>query len=341
MSVQEGNKETKKKYKQISKENRYQIEALLNIWLDMQSIWTQLGFSHTSIWREVERNGHIDWRGRAVYKAKIAQENYEKRRGAAVSKQNILANDYEMREAVRKWLESWLSPDDISGRARKENYHSKKHQRMVSMKAIYNYIHNYENGWRRFLLYKQTWYKKHSKSITKKWKICPNLPRIAERPLEINERSTIGNYEIDSIISWWHKGWATTSVERYSRYIDIRKSKSVNGEITMHNILDMMKWREIASITTDNWIEFCYLDIIGKRLWIECYLCDPYCSWQRWSNENGNRIIRRFLPKWINIDLYSDEEIQKIQDTINKKPRKILGYKTPREILHNVELKLF
>jgi len=83
------------------------------------------------------------------------------------------------------------------------------------------------------------------------------------------------------------------------------------------------------------------LEIVANKLGIKAYLCDPYCSWQRGSNENGNRILRRFLPKWINIDLYSDEEIVDIQNTINKKPRKILGYKSPYELFHSINLSFF
>jgi len=333
-------KERSQEYKQITESDRYQIEALLTSWVKKYAIAKQLWFGHTSIGREIERNWYFNLWWKLVYRAKVAQENYENRRWKAVLKQNILMNDCDMQSKVIQWLEAWLSPDTISGRARLEWYKTRKNDKMASTKAIYNYIHEHNTLLERLLLYKQWWYKKH-KGIDKKPKICPDLPRIADRSVEINDRKNIWDCEFDSIISGDHKWWATTWVERKTRYTWIKKAKNVDWKTTMYNILNMTSWYNITSITTDNWSEFCYLDVLWVRLWIACYLCDPYSSWQRWSNENSNRIIRRYIPKWINIDLYTDEEIQNIQDTINKKPRKILWYQTPYELMHGTKLRLF
>ena len=96
-----------------------------------------------------------------------------------------------------------------------------------------------------------------------------------------------------------------------------------------------MKWEKVESITFDNWVEFSSI----LKLCYQCYRADSYSSWQRWTNEKHNWYVRRFIPKWENINARSNEEIQKIQDMINHKPRKILGYKTPYEVYYGVEQK--
>lgn len=96
----------------------------------------------------------------------------------------------------------------------------------------------------------------------------------------------------------------------------------------------MLAWEVVRSITFDNWTEF---SNIWKLKW-QCFRADTYSSWQRWSNEKNNGLVRRFIPKWMDIWQFTDEEIQKIQDKINHKPRKILGYKSSYEVYHNKNL---
>ena len=95
--------------------------------------------------------------------------------------------------------------------------------------------------------------------------------------------------------------------------------------------------RKMESLTLDNGIENRDHEKIGTTT----YFCDPYSSWQKGGVENSNKLIRRYIPKGANIDGYSDKYIQKIINIINNKPRKILNYKTPREIMiENNQLKI-
>ena len=96
----------------------------------------------------------------------------------------------------------------------------------------------------------------------------------------------------------------------------------------------MLTWKVVESITFDNWVEFSNIIDLPYK----CYRADTYSSWQRWTNEKHNWYVRWFIPKWANIDDRTDEDIQKIQDMINHKPRKILGYKTPYEVYYNKTL---
>jgi len=104
---------------------------------------------------------------------------------------------------------------------------------------------------------------------------------------------------------------------------------TVQATISMY--LSLPLW-SVKSTTWDNGTEHAGHEKITQELKIPIYFAEPYKSYQRWSNEHGNGMIRRFFPKWTNFDEVSDEQIQKVVDYLNNRPRKILGYKTPKQI---------
>jgi len=91
----------------------------------------------------------------------------------------------------------------------------------------------------------------------------------------------------------------------------------------------MKKYRKTN--TADNGCEFTKHEAVTKKVEIEIYFANPYHSWERDTNENGNGLIRRFLPKKTDFDTISDEEIQQIKNWINHRPMKCLGFRTPYE----------
>jgi IS30 family transposase len=84
----------------------------------------------------------------------------------------------------------------------------------------------------------------------------------------------------------------------------------------------------VCSITSDNGSEFAGMAEIGVVLWCKVFRCHPYASREKGGNERNNGIVRRFCPKWLSIQQYSEEYIKQVETKINNKPRKILGYKT-------------
>jgi len=90
----------------------------------------------------------------------------------------------------------------------------------------------------------------------------------------------------------------------------------------------------IYTITSDNGKEFAYHQEVSSALDIGFYFCDPYSSWQRGLNENTNGLVRRYLPKKTDFTTVSDKEIKMIQNSLNNRPRKALGYKTPAEVFY-------
>ena len=162
-----------------------------------------------------------------------------------------------------------------------------------------------------------------------------DVPNIKERPDIINERWRLWDFEWDTVVSWKKYSWWLVSLaDRKSRYYMIKKVWNLKATTINMTINAMLNWEKVESITFDNWVEFS--NII--ELSYQSYRADPYSSWQRWTNEKHNWYVRWFIPKGVNVDERTNEEIQKIQDLINHKPRKILGYKTPYEVYYNKTL---
>lgn len=115
-------------------------------------------------------------------------------------------------------------------------------------------------------------------------------------------------------------------------YKAIKKLKKNYPELNNYNIKDIFK-----SITFDNGVEFSKWENIEKYLKTNTYFAHPYASYERGSNENGNKLLRIFLPKGCNINNYSEDYVMRANELINTKIRKILGYKSSLE-LFNIEL---
>jgi len=166
---------------------------------------------------------------------------------------------------------------------------------------------------------------------------------IEERPLEVENRTEYGHWEMDCVVG---KGKACLLVltERKHREELIIKlpSKTQACVIAALNMLEKRYKREFAktfkSITMDNGSEF--LDTQGLETSIlkpgtkrtTCYYAHPYSAWERGSNENQNKLIRRFIPKGANIDAFSKKDILRIQNWMNNYPRRILNFKTPLQL---------
>lgn len=181
-------------------------------------------------------------------------------------------------------------------------------------------------------------------------KTKPKGTSIEERPFDKTDRSEFGHWEGDTIVGSRNipnSGAVLTLVERKTRfqitikmkdrksltvYKAIKKIKQKYPELKEYNIKDIFK-----SITFDNGVEFSKWEDIEKYLKTKTYFAHPYCSCERGSNENGNKLLRIFLPKSCNINEYTEKYVEHANELINTKIRKILGYKSSLE-LFNIEL---
>lgn len=171
----------------------------------------------------------------------------------------------------------------------------------------------------------------------------PILPSISQRPEAINQRTEPGHKEIDLIVGCeGSKAAVLTIVDRYKREIMAfklpdKRASSVRAIFDkLERKLGKRRFRqEFRSISTDNGSEFLEYEKLIKSIYggkrFEVYYCHSYSAWEKGTNENHNRMMRRFFPKGTNFDKISQRQIQEAADWLNHYPRKALSWKMPVE----------
>jgi transposase, IS30 family len=323
-------------YRHLCQSERDRIEALLNSGHKRTEIAKILCRDKGTISREINNNrrkirrtgGTID----GSYQATVAHHKAYVRRWRAKYSGKKISTNQELEKCIIKGLKKHWSPDEISGRMRLEGkpfYASKN--------LIYNWLYSAYGQRYCHLLCTRRYNKKKNTKKTEKVMI-PDRIGIEMRPIEVKDRSTFGHLEGDTIVSGkCHRTTTSLAViqERKSRYLCARKVEDLSPKTFTKSINSMSKkLTKKETITLDNGIE----NRDHKNFNIAAFFCDPYASWQKGGIENGNKMIRWFIPKGCNIDNYSNQYISYIIGILNKKPRKSLGYKTPIEMLEENNL---
>ena len=155
---------------------------------------------------------------------------------------------------------------------------------------------------------------------------------MAERPKIVDERIRFGDFERDSVQGKFKGPVLLTIVDRLSRLTKIKKVRWINAEATHRATVELLRNLPINTITNDNGSEFADHQLTAKALGADIYFNDPYSSWQRGTNENTNGLIRQYYPKGTDFTKVSDLDVKHLEDLLNNRPRKTLGYKTPNEV---------
>lgn len=307
------------KHKHLTIDLRKLIEKWKKERKSNREIARLLGKSPQTINNEIKRGSVIqktsNGKLKSVYKADFAQLIYDKNKKRCGRRLKV---HFEIRDKVLHFLKQKHSPEMIS---------KTKIDKKVSTSTIYYWINKGFFGLKRSILNYPR--KKKSKNIYKGKRGIVLGKSIEERPESINERVEIGHFEIDTVILRKEKGnCLLTLTDRKSRFEIIRlipdkTSKSVNKALE-----EILKEYEIKSITADNGLEFARLYEVFD--YENIYYAHPYSSYERGSNENHNRLIRRFLPKGTKNTTH--QRVAFIENWINDYPKKIFNYKTPREL---------
>jgi IS30 family transposase len=164
----------------------------------------------------------------------------------------------------------------------------------------------------------------------------PNRRPLSERPLHIEARRQVGHWECDTVIGASHKGAVVTMVERKSGYAVMAKVEKKTSELVSSAIVDKLQpmAARVKTLTFDNGKEFAGHAHIDQQLQSTAYFARPFASWERGRNENLNGLLRQYVPKKRAMSTVTDEEIRMIQNRLNNRPRKRLGFKTPAEVFH-------
>ncbi len=159
-----------------------------------------------------------------------------------------------------------------------------------------------------------------------------NRMDIEHRPLAADNRQRLGDFEGDTVIGKNHRGVLVTLVDRATRETKIKVLPNRKASLVSQACIDMLAAQRPLSITFDNGKEFAQHQVIAERLSTAIYFAKPYHSWERGTNENTNGLIRQFLPKSMPMDKVSEEQVRTIEENLNNRPRKVLGYQTPLEV---------
>jgi IS30 family transposase len=305
-------------YKHLSREERYQIYSLMKANHTLTEIAQLLGRHRSTISREVSRG-----RGQRGYRAEQACGKAQER---SLGSRNAKRIEPWVWPEVAFYLGVEWSPEQIADKL------------PVSHESVY--LHVYADKARGGKLHKGL----RSQKPRRKRYLCgrdrrgqiPNRRPISERPAHIENRRQVGHWEGDTVIGAGQSQAIVTLVERKSGYAKLSKVVHKSADLVSQAIEDKLKPLavRVKTLTVDNGKEFAHHQKVDQVLGIQTYFADPYCSWQRGSNENFNGLLRQYIPKKRRMETVTDEELTMIENRLNHRPRKRLGFKTPHEVFH-------
>ena len=321
-------------YKQLTKELRYYIyHRKANLFESPIKIARDLKVSRSTIYRELKRN-----KDDCGYSPDVAQLKSEQRRYNARNHKRFSKFTDDVIDYIKTGLNNAWSPEQISGRMKKDIKTS------ISHKTIYQYI--WDDKQNNGVLYKQLPHqgKRYKYGNPNKIKIV-NRVDISKRPKIVEKKIRIGDFEGDTIVGarGGSKNCLLTLVDRKSKYTFIRRTfdkSAISIQTEMERIYDN-SIIPFKTITYDNGTEFCNHQQIAINLGCNIYFARPYKSCDRGLNEHTNGLIRRFFPKKTDFSKITDNEIKNVQDKLNDRPRKALGFLTPNEVMNKYLNRLY
>lgn len=324
-------------YKQLSIEERELIQRRLWANKSLRDIARELNRNPGSISRELQRNSSPE---KHLYNSRLAHGralNKRHNRGRTDRLKNDTVRTYVIEHLKRRW-----SPEQIANRINVDIPDTN-----ISHEAIYQYIyyqihrHGYGHIKPECEDLRVYLRRKRKRRIPKGARRCqrilkPKGTSINDRPIIINERMRIGDWEGDSVESISHKPGINTLVERKTGIVLITKLQNKTSVATINaidNRFSILPKRIKHSITLDNGPENTDWQSIEEKIKIKCYYANAYHFWERGTNENTNGLIRDYFPKGTDFSMIKLEEIQEVERLLNNRPRKRLNWLTPLEAL--------
>ncbi|RMF15976.1 MAG: IS30 family transposase [Gammaproteobacteria bacterium] len=318
-------------YAQLTQAQRYQIHALYTSGSCQAEIARKIGVHRSTICRELRRlDGRNDYDPQKAHAQAV---------GFRVTAHNNSRIKGTLEAAIRVFLGIDFSPEQIAGVMKRFFGIS------ISFQSIYRFL-------KRCYWYGDELYKKlriagkrrsyiGNEGRHRKRRQAPVLNRISihERPEEANLRSQTGHWEIDTVIGPRHASAILTLTERVSRYCILLKLRSKQSQ----SVIDALEERafglrtKVRTITSDNGSEFAKHQKIADLLQCKFYFADPYSAWQRGTNENANGLVRQYFPKHTDFNNITQEELDSVAFKLNNRPRKVLGFDTPANVLWGLQ----
>jgi IS30 family transposase len=306
-----------KGYHHLTRDQRCQLHALNCSGKSTNNTAEILGVHRSTLYRELSHN-----KGRKGYVYQQAHKN------ALEGKKRSAGNRHKMTPELTVVIDGKLrlqwSPEQISGWMKRHDS-----SKAVSHETIYRHVwkDKREGG----DLYEELRHhgKKYNKRGSRKaGRGCiPGRIDIAERPAIVEEKSRLGDWEIDTIIGKEHKGAVVSMVERHSKLtllapVSRKTAQEVEAALTskLGEIADC-----VLTITADNGKEFANHEVVTGKLGATVYFARPYRSWERGLNEHTNGLVRQYLPKNQRLDGVTDEVVEGIEELLNNRPIEVFN----------------
>jgi IS30 family transposase len=311
---------------QLIESDRAVLAELLKMKLPKREIARRLGKHHSTIYRELARNT-----GPVGYIYQEAQQRTDVRR--RMGRRQRKMNDPRVRRYVCRRLKQFWSPDQIAGRLELERRRPSEPQ--VSQQTIYAWIRarpaEEQDRWRRCLRFGVSRRKRRADAGR-----LPNAVRIDGRPAIVASRRRYGDWEGDTIVGRAHASGLVSLVERKSGFTllaRVSNRRAVTVRTAAQERMTLLPESLRRTMTFDNGKEFAEHDKLSAATGLAIYFAQPYAAWQRGTNEHTNGLVRQYVPKGTDFQATSHRAVAAIESSLNDRPRKRLGYRTPREVL--------
>lgn len=315
-------------YHHINATERQLIQQAREAGASFRAIGQMLGRNHSSISREWRRNGKA-----ARYDAVGAQQKAETR--AHQPRHHRRHEHQELKDTVFKWLEQDWSPAIISTKLCID--FPQDTCMRVSPECIYQWV--YRDATQGGSYYRHLWQRRHRR-ITHRSRMpahsrIQNRIDISERPEVVDQRSRIGDWEGDTVVSQKNRGGLATHLERASRYLVAGRVPNKRADTFAAVTKNLFGWVPESlchTLTLDNGTENAEHATFAEAKSMDIYFAHPHSPWQRGANEQANGLIRRYFPKGTDFRTVTDEQIEEVVLRINQRPRKCLNYQSPYEV---------
>ena len=324
----------RKKFSKLSALERERLYKLDRLGLKPSQIARELERHRSTVLRELTRNkDYVDRNTFYLERAGAAQRATHARRVQA-SKSRIRLKSIEIQEFCAKCLECGVSPVNISLRLKLE-----KPGLSISAQAIYDWIHHEREDLKRCLeIAGKSRRRRISRGKGQKKQAAAPKKSIETRPVEAEQRQEIGHFEQDTIVSG--KGVSDSAIGnivcRASRKLNLVPTSTLNSEEYSKRLIEVLLAKVPQAmrrtLTNDNGPENAAHKKLERELKIEVFFTHPYCASERGTVENRNRVLRKFLPKGIDLSKVPGDLLLEIENHINNSPMKVLQGRTPNEV---------
>jgi transposase, IS30 family len=321
-------------YHQLTLEQRYLIQTLHQQKKTQTYIAQQAGVSQATISRELAR-----------FKTAYPDQPYQAASAQAKATQPPDKHPYKLKETLLNWVQDRLrdrwSPEQICGVLAQPRQTPDVPPGRLHHETVYRYV--YRQSKAKFAgsepltqylrIRHRSRYKKRGQTLVRQ--TIPNRVGIEQRPAIVETNTELGHFEGDTIVGKGQQGYLLTLVERVTKYVLIVKLASKNARDLAKVAARVLHKSGIPlkSITFDNGTEFAQHGYLTSQLDVPVYFARPYHSWERGLNENTNGLIRQYIPKSCPISIVRPTDVSWIQEELNNRPRKTLGYQTPVQAL--------